>query len=65
MLLRFCPSTRAMWSLGIGKFYSTVTETKKWMKDLNECEDFSCSVKSKLPLSNTEVGATEDLHDGN
>ncbi len=22
----------AMWPLGIGKFYSTVTETKKWMK---------------------------------
>ncbi len=34
-------------------------------EDLNECEDFSCSVKSKSPLSNTEVGATEDLHDGN
>ncbi len=34
MLLRFCPSTRAMWSLGIGKFYSTATATKKWMKAL-------------------------------
>ncbi len=30
----FCPSTRAMWSLGIGKFYSTATATKKWMKAL-------------------------------
>ncbi len=34
-------------------------------EDLNECEDFSCSVKNKSPLSNAEVGATEDLHDGN
>ncbi len=32
---------------------------------INECEDCSCSVKSKSPLSNAEVGATEDLHDGN
>ncbi len=34
-------------------------------EDLNECEEFSFSVKSKSPLSNAEVGATEDLHDGN
>ncbi len=34
-------------------------------EDLNECEDFPCSVKSKSPFSNAEVGATEDLRDGN
>ncbi len=34
-------------------------------EDLNECEDFSCSVKRKSPLSNAEVGATEDFQDGN
>ncbi len=34
-------------------------------EDLTECEDFSCSLKIKSRLSNAEVGATEDLHDGN
>ncbi len=34
-------------------------------EDLNECEFVTCSVKSKSPLSNAEVGATEDLSDDN
>ncbi len=32
---------------------------------INGCEDVSCPVKSNSPLSNAEVGDTEDLHDGN
>ncbi len=32
-------------------------------EDLNECGGFFTSVKSKSPLLNAEVGATEDLHD--
>ncbi len=54
-----------MWSQGIGKILLDCYGNEEMDEDLNECEDFPCSVKSKSPLSNAEVGDTEDLHGGN
>ncbi len=65
MLLRFCPSTLAMWSPVIGKFHSNATATKKFDEGISGCEGVSCPLKSNSPLSNAEVGDIEDLHDGN
>ncbi len=65
ILLAFCPRYPGNVVAMNWKILLDCYGNEEMGEDLNECEVFSCSVKSKSPLSNAEVGATEDLHDGN